>query len=127
MMDRDGIVEWIRRSAEANDGRPPSVRTLQSEMGVSPYAWSGYWARWSDAIREAGYEPNKMITAIPEEDLLASLAGLVRKLGRFPALSDLRLPPVRSQGDEGGKGAGVLLLTRRMGRRCRNLPSDGTP
>lgn len=59
-------------------------------MGVSPYAWSGYWARWSDAIREAGYEPNKMITAIPEEDLLASLAGLVRKLGRFPALSDLR-------------------------------------
>ena len=50
------ILQEIKRTTKANGGTP--LRKLQFELqtGIKRYDWFGvYWARWSDAIREARY------------------------------------------------------------------------
>ena len=50
------ILQEIKRTTKANGGT--ALRKLQFEAatGIRRYDWFGvYWARWSDAIREAGY------------------------------------------------------------------------
>ena len=55
------------------------------------HEWQRYWARWNDAIREAGFEPNQKTVAYDELYLLEKVISLTREIGRFPASSDLRL------------------------------------
>ncbi len=57
-----------------------------------PISRSGkHWARWGDAIREAGFEPNTLNQPHPEDHLLTKLAELTRDLGHFPTAPERRL------------------------------------
>ena len=50
------ILQEIKRTTKANGGTPLRKIQFESETGIKRYDWFGvYWARWSDAIREAGY------------------------------------------------------------------------
>lgn len=63
-----------------------------SETGIRETDWSGkYWARWSDAISEAGFLPNSLNAALDGNELLEKLAALVRELGHFPVATELKL------------------------------------
>ena len=91
-MDRALIVAEIRRCAEANGGVPLGRARFAAVTGITEGMWLGkHWARWNDALAEAGFEPNRMNTGFTDEHLLDQLALLVRKLGRFPTEPDLRL------------------------------------
>ncbi len=91
-MKKDHILQEIRRTAEANGGVPLGWRRFYSETGIREYDWLGkFWARWSDAIREAGLAPNQLQGAYEESILLEKYASLTRELGRLPAKGDLRL------------------------------------
>ncbi len=57
-----------------------------------------HWARWSDAIREAGLIPNTLQVGYSEERLLERLALFARELGRFPTKDDIRLKAHREKG-----------------------------
>jgi hypothetical protein len=49
------ILQEIKRTTQANGGTPLRKIEFESETGIKPYDWLGvYWARWSDALREAG-------------------------------------------------------------------------
>lgn len=56
-LGRQEILEAIRHHAES-EGRPPGQSEFKRNHNVPPSAFYGmFWAKWSDAVREAGFEP----------------------------------------------------------------------
>ena len=93
-MNKDHIINEIRRTAKANEGIALGHRRFGAETGIGYHDWYGrFWTRWSDAVREAGFEPNRMSEAYDDELLLEKLALLTRRLGRVPIHGDLLLAP----------------------------------
>lgn len=118
------IIDEIRRMAEADGGIAPGKDRFANETGIRESKWRGvYWARWSEAVIEAGYSPGVFQTAHPDELILAKLAGLVRKKGRFPTAAEIRLEKRIDQGFPwdsvvrrlGNKGT----LIKRVGDFCK--------
>jgi hypothetical protein len=53
------ILQEIKRTTQANGGTPLRKIQFESETGIKRFDWFGvYWARWSDALREAGCLPH---------------------------------------------------------------------
>jgi hypothetical protein len=91
-MDKATILQEIKRTAEARDGVPLGFQRFESETGIRKAAWFGiYWARWGNAVREAGFPPNRLQEAYDKEELLEHYAKLTLELGRLPVKGDLRL------------------------------------
>ena len=58
------IIREIRRTTQANGCTPLRKTEFEAETGIKRYDWFGvYWARWSDALREAGCEQHHNHTA----------------------------------------------------------------
>ena len=97
-MDKEYILKEIKRTAEENGGIPLGVASFFRETGVKEFDWRGkIWARWGDAVREAGFEPNQKQAAYDENFLIEKVLTLVRDLGHFPTVSEMRLK-VRNDG-----------------------------
>jgi len=91
-LDRAYILAEIRRTAEANSGTPLGRARFAVETGIREADWSGrYWARWSDALSEAGFPPNELQSRYADDDVLAALVAEIRRLGRMPTRPELRL------------------------------------
>ena len=91
-MDKEHILNEIRRTAEANGGDPLGMVRFFTETGIRQSDWIGkFWTKWSDAVREAGFEPNVKQAAYDGDWLLEQLAVLVRDLGRYPTNAELRM------------------------------------
>lgn len=59
-MDKERIIREIQRTTAANGGSPLGTARFEAATGIKLADWFGvYWARWSDAVREAGFEPNQ--------------------------------------------------------------------
>ncbi len=98
-MTKDHILGEIRRTAAQNAGKGLGAARFYSETGIKESDWLGrYWARWGDALREAGLEPNQLKAKLSDEHLLQNVAILAKKLGRFPAMSDIRLEARKTPG-----------------------------
>ncbi len=91
MMDKQHILNEIKRTAKANDGKPLGKGLFEKETGIKSSDWfPDYWLRWGDALQEAGFPPNKMQTAYREDELLEKYTELIRELGHFPISAELR-------------------------------------
>jgi len=91
-MTRAHIVQEIKRTAKENNGKPLGHNKFTSETGIKKSDWYGvYWARWGEALHEAGFAPNQFQSAFDVADLLTKYAQFAQKLGRLPADGDLRL------------------------------------
>lgn len=91
-VDKQHILAEIRRTAAENEGVPLGVRAFKAETGIKEFDWRGrYWARWSDAVREAGLAPNPRNPKLDETALLRPLATYMRELGRYPTVAEMRL------------------------------------
>jgi len=91
-MNKQHILAEIKRTAQDNVGIPLGWKRFFSETGIRYHDWFGkYWSRWGDAVREAGFEPNKLTEAYGDELLIERYVGLVRDLGRIPVKGELRL------------------------------------
>ncbi|MEM7111002.1 MAG: GIY-YIG nuclease family protein [Chloroflexota bacterium] len=98
-MEKSQILNEIRRIAKKSNGTPPGQEKFTKESGIGVYEWYGvFWTRWSDALREAGYQPNKFNQPYDHNYLLTHLANLTRELGRFPTSGDLRLKAKNEDG-----------------------------
>ena len=89
---RDQILGEIRRLAQENGGQPPGARLFEKYTGIRQGAWRGvYWARWGDAVTEAGLTPNVSLAKYDEDFLLSKIAGLCRELGKIPTAMEFRI------------------------------------
>ena len=62
------ILQEIIRTTQANGGTPLGKKQFESETGIKRYDWFGmYWARWSDALREAGCKEHHLQAAIKQQ------------------------------------------------------------
>lgn len=90
-VDRQHILSEIKRIAKSNNGRPPGRQKFEKETGIKMFDWyPDYWIQWGDALLEAGFSPNKMQEAFPENDLLGKYAEFIRELGHFPVDGEVR-------------------------------------
>jgi len=89
-MDKQHILDEIRRTADANNGVALGWRRFETETGIRYADWYGkFWTKWGDAVREAGFEANRMVGAYDDAFLLEKLAFLARQLGHVPVQGDL--------------------------------------
>lgn len=129
-VDKEHILNEIRRTAADNGGRLLGERAFYSETGISKTDWWGkFWARFSDAVREAGFSP----TEFPDEkqysneDMLGSYARLAQELGRLPTVGDLKLkkrhdPNVPNSKTYETRFGSKLELVRQLASYCANWP-----
>lgn len=98
MVSKEHIIKEIHRTTKENNGIPLGMARFEKEIGIKKSDWFGkYWARWNDAIKEAGYEPNKMQSGYDENWLIEQMISLVRELKRFPSGGDIRMKAYKSK------------------------------
>jgi hypothetical protein len=89
---RDRILAEIRRLALANGGQSPGRQVFEAHTGIRYAEWYGiYWARWGDAVAEAGFSPNSIQAKFNTEDLLKQVAEAYRHFGHVATDGELRL------------------------------------
>ncbi len=88
-MTKQEIIKEIRRTANENGGVPLGKGRFEKETGIKPYDWGKYWAKFGDALVEAGFKPNTLQGSYDTEFILQKYVGLIKELGRFPTSGDL--------------------------------------
>ena len=92
MFSKSHIIAEIKRTAKDNGEKPLGMARFEQETGISMKDCLGkYWARWGDALKEAGFKPNTLQGRRNEEDLLENLVLLTRHLGHFPFTNEIKL------------------------------------
>lgn len=91
-MNKQHIIDEIKRTAEENGGMPLGKYKFFAETSIRESDWYGkYWARWGDALIEAGYKPNTLQGAYKDEWIIEKLISVIKEKGKYPASGDLRL------------------------------------
>jgi Meiotically up-regulated gene 113 len=89
---REDILNEIRRLAAAANGQPPGQNVFSNETGIASHKWRGvFWAKWSDALIDAGFEPNNWQSKGDTAQLLVRFAELTLTTGRIPTNSEIDL------------------------------------
>lgn len=116
--DKAAVIRAIQQLAEENGGVPIGKERFVAETGYADYLFQGrMWVTWSDAVREAGYEPNAFGLARLDEDyLLRQLAELTRKLGRFPTKAHIRM-----EGRTTPALSSATTFAKRLGTRTQQV------
>jgi hypothetical protein len=91
-VSRERILSEIQRTAEANGGRPLGIERFTAETGITERDWRGrYWVRWSEAVQEAGYQPNAFNNRYDDDQVIERLIAEIRRLGRMPVEAEIVL------------------------------------
>jgi hypothetical protein len=87
---REQILEEIKRLADKNGGQAPGIRAFERLTGIREAAWRGiYWARWGDALKEAGFAPNEWQGKHETEFVFRKLIEACRHYSRIPTVAEL--------------------------------------
>jgi Meiotically Up-regulated Gene 113 (MUG113) protein len=114
---RAQIVEQIRDIAAETGGAPPELRQFEKMSGIRRHRFIGsIWARWPDALQEAGLRPKGAKGRLRNADMLTAFAQLARSLGRVPTVDDVKvhraeggnLPCYKSYAEHFGGSRGLL-------------------
>jgi Meiotically up-regulated gene 113 len=113
-VSKDEILLAIRREAAANGGTPPGMERFHQATGIKMAQWRGrYWARWSDAVVEAGFAPNEWQGQVGTDDeILRRLADLALELGHYPTSAEQRLRHHQEPGFPSDKTIASRIGTR---------------
>jgi hypothetical protein len=91
-VEKAQILAEIRRTAEENEGKPLGKSRFAAATGIREHDWRGrYWARWNDALDEAGFPPNVLQGRYDDALVLDSLISEIKARGRMPTVAELNL------------------------------------
>ena len=91
-MNKQQILEEIRRISRGAGGIAPGKRAFETVTGIRESDWLGkLWVRWNDAVTEAGCVPNQKRVAYSDAFLIEHLVTLIRELGHYPVEAELRM------------------------------------
>jgi len=91
-MTKDKILTEIKLTAAKNGGKPLGQERFAKETGIQISDWHGkFWIRWSQALSEAGFEPNKYQSSYSDDFVLEKLALLTRELKHFPVKPEIKM------------------------------------
>jgi hypothetical protein len=129
-MEKAHILREIVRTAAANGGIALGEARMKAETGISRADWFGiHWSKWSDAVREAGFTPNKLRGSFEDDFLFLRYADLARNLGRLPSNGDLRLKRRKDSEFPSSKVfekfGSKSELVRKLLEFCRSRPEFG--
>ena len=89
---KDEIIGQIRRLAAENDGKAPGQIAFARATGIREHQWLGkLWARWSDAVSEAGLSPNIRTMRLDSERVLAQIVAACHAYGKVPTKAEFNL------------------------------------
>jgi hypothetical protein len=89
---REKILAEIRRLAATNGGKAPGRQAFEAQTGIRYHEWYGvHWARWGDAVAEAGLSPNVMQKRLDKDAMLQEIALATRHIGKVPTHGELRI------------------------------------
>lgn len=93
-LDKRHIIDKIILTAHQNGGKPLGKAAFAKVTRIRESEWFGkYWKAWGDALREAGFEPNKLNQPFNQNFILEKLIEFIRELKppRIPVSGDLRI------------------------------------
>ena len=128
---RELILSEIRRLAEAEGGRPPGKSLFTRQTGIREHQWSGVlWARWSDALAEAGFGANTLQARFETADVLSRIIEACRHYQRLPTVAEFKLyrlsdPTFPSKGAIAGHFSSRRDLIAALHRRAAEDESCG--
>jgi hypothetical protein len=89
---RGHIISEIKRLAAAAGGQAPGNQAFVRATGITEAKWRGkYWARWGDALIEAGFEPNAWTGKSDANAIIAGVIAAARHYGRLPTYSEISM------------------------------------
>jgi hypothetical protein len=92
MTGKENILREIQATAEQLGGKTPGRAKFIELTGITEYEIGLYWPRWTDAVIEAGLEPQKFVTMkYGDDELLEFVVLLTRRLGHFPVRNEIRM------------------------------------
>jgi hypothetical protein len=91
-MNKAHILEEIKRTAALNGGVALGTERFFQETGIKVSDWMGkVWARWGDAVKEAGLVPNELQGKLDDNFVLGKYASLTQELKYLPVANELKL------------------------------------
>jgi hypothetical protein len=110
-MEKQEILDQIKKTALENGGQPLGQNKFKQLTSINEYEWQHHWARWGDALTEAGFSPNQFRKEYREDFVLEKLIEFMREIGRFPVSRELRL---KTRNDSSYPSSSVF---RRLGNK----------
>ena len=116
-MNRQHILAEIARTANENGGVPLGRGRFLEATGIKESDWLGkHWARWGDAVQEAGFLPNTLQVPYEDSVLFEKYASLMREIGRLPAKGDFRLKATQDK-----EFPAHTTIVNRLGTKAKQL------
>jgi Meiotically up-regulated gene 113 len=89
---REHIIAAIKRIAYSTNGQPPGIQVFRNETGIKDHEWLGvFWARWGDALIEAGFQANQFNSKADSDTFLQKFANAIRHYKKFPTVAEQKL------------------------------------
>jgi Meiotically up-regulated gene 113 len=116
-MNKQHILAEIARTAKENGGVPLGRGRFLEQTGIKEADWLGkHWARWGDAVQEAGFAPNTLKVPYEDSALLEKYIGLLRELGRMPVKGEILLRATQDK-----KFPSHTTFINRLGTKARQI------
>lgn len=91
-VDKEHILREIHRTTAENGGKALGQGRFSKLTGIKITDWQGkYWARWNDALKEAGFSGNKMQEPYLRSQVIEQFIFLMREKGKFPGKYDVQI------------------------------------